>query len=249
LLGSRLESTTWHLITPDELDTLRDQQSDATVVAGTLSHYHYRFISTGQLEMRWLACPCRHCFKGEWDQCLNQRWVGKFKPATMRQLDSRGVAAVVAKRKELCNKIADSLSIGDVVALHCSEDTRGHRFWLARVVQHPDFECVAPVLTSQSNCPSSEEKFDAGERVVRIFYYDRAGASEDLFRLREDLGIHQVAVSTLRGGGGCFPISLSEHNTRSRRQAISRENKMWELSVESADAILNRIIHTFQDRN
>ncbi len=235
-----VETVNWDLLLPRELELERDRQCDVSTVDGTLSHYQYRFLSEGKLEMRWLSCPCDNCFQKQFDDCFNAHWVGRFQAVTMKKLDARGVAASATLRNRLTSEIADSLTKDDVVAVRTKVDTRGYQYWLARVSN------AAQTLTKDTVCEVSGEEFKAGERVVYLFYFDRFGQSDRLFRYAEELGMYMAPVSMLRYGGSNKPIELTVQSTRSTR---SQASKVYELSEDLAQKITNTMIYDFNDND
>jgi hypothetical protein len=71
---------------PAELKMARSKAMDVSTVHGTQTHYHYRFLGTSSISLRWLACPCLPCGSKRWDACENKTWVGVFKNTSIHQV-------------------------------------------------------------------------------------------------------------------------------------------------------------------
>jgi hypothetical protein len=223
------------------------QPNDVTVVKGTLDNYHYRFIAEGKLMMRWLSCPCTSCMSKDWDHCHNKHWIGIFEPVEMKQLDQRGSSAYSAQRKKFVKDMLEKVQVDQMVALFTSEDHGEYDFWLARVMEpeRDGDQGVAPTLTEKITCRISGEKFDIGEQVMWVVWYDRNG-SDRVFRDCRDLGVFIVPAAMLRQ---CC-ITLNEYIPRSRRsgRVVALQDKQFELSEEQETNINHRITHDFKGK-
>lgn len=103
------------------------------------------------------------------------------------------------------------------MAVFTSQDTRGHRYWLGRVEKPPTNQPLSPVLTGNAKCPISGEKFERGERVLWVSWFDRLGAEDLSFRHKPELGTAMIPASILRLG----KINLQEYTITSRTNGYS----------------------------
>ena len=170
--------------------------------AGTRSHYHYRVLRRkdlarqGHALIRWLPCPCSACMDRQWADCCNKEWVGGWTAVVMRALDSRGLNAHKPDRHLHSEKTADQLmqELCMCVAVFTCVDTRGHRFWLARPVQSPEIVPANQPFT----CSLSEVKFNPGERIMKVQWYERLDGHSSVFEFRPDLGDFYSKVALIR---------------------------------------------------
>ena len=230
-----VEQANWQLLEESDMAACRGpREPDASVVAGTLSHYHFRFIAEGKLQMRWMSCPCRPCLCKDWTSCANTAWVGMFRDVEQKQIGAHGYGIHNASKKAIIDGIVAELQVGDVVAIYTSEDDRGYKYWLARVEQ------CAWILPSKYACAISGDKFDEGLRVLKITYFDREGGDRT-FRHNGNLGIFTICSSLLRARGIVFD------EQRGRRHALPLCDQLSEVNVELDDKIKATIMHDFKD--
>ena len=237
-----VEDTHWTLVDPDKLEERRDRASDVTAIAGTQNHYHYRFLVDNKVDIRWLSCPCDACFSKQWASCFNKEWIGEFTLIQMHQLDKRGVGQHNKSCKDKSDKIADSLKLGDAVAVFTKEDPA--KYWLGKVTNSVGCDDLAPTLTADVDCPVSGEGFEAGERVVHVTYYDRLPRVHNsrLFQLKESLGVFTVPANMLR-----CKLKFGRQSTRSSPRPIPNDQVVWEVSVEQEQTIMFANEHEFKD--
>ena len=79
------------------------------------------------------------------------------------------------------------------MAVFTQADRFDHRYWVAEVVGAP-WEAE-----DACECPISGEEFDAGDRLVKVKYYDHVGRQARIFRYRPELGTFCNPTSMLRG--------------------------------------------------
>lgn len=232
-----VEQAKWQLLDEGVMSKCRGpRELDASVVAGTLSHYHFRFIAEGKLQMRWLSCPCRACLSKDWSNCVNKSWVGLFHDVEQTQIGAHGIGLKNASKKEALDTMLQDSAVGDVVAIYTSVDDSKHKYWLARIEQ------CAWVLPSAYVCSSSGDKFDEGARVLKVTYFNREGGDR-IFRHREDLGTFTICSSLLRK----HKIALPEINGRGRRHALPLCDLSFEIGEQLDREIKTTIMHVFQD--
>jgi hypothetical protein len=123
------------------------------------------------------------------------------------------------------------------VAIFTTQDSRDHRYWLAKVVQPLNSALLAPVLNAKATCPVSKEEFNEGDRVVYLTYLDRQRGNR-VFRHRPELGVFTVPATMLR----CDGIILDELGERVYNQPL------YEISFELDAEIKNIIEHKCKDR-
>lgn len=222
----------------------RTKQKDAKGCEGSHSHYHLRFVTRGQLKMRWLYCPCAACWAQNPDGCANKAVVGQWADREVSVTDTVGVAALTVRRKALSEKIAEEIVLGDVVACWTTEDVTDRRqYWLGEVTHLPFHVAekdgiVDPAAPEQHfRGPSGDRP---GEHLLKIRWLDRVGLATEhdltFERLKETE--YLVHVSTLR----CGKLKLEPRPAPTRR---GRDR--LELSMAQHGQIMDQIQKEFQD--
>jgi hypothetical protein len=199
-----------HYITDyDKLALARTRMLDATTVSGSGSHYHMRAVKRGQLQMRWLACPCKFCWQRDDANCVNKNRCGMWAERTVTASSEPGVAALSAFRKTASEKVAKDIDVSDYVATWTSEDVTSRRqYWVGKVT-HKAFNVGGTDAQKHGlTCPGSGHFFkpqsgdNPGEHVFRVKWLDRVGLGTEhdcvFHELHDDEYI--VHVSTLRAG-------------------------------------------------
>lgn len=199
-----------HYITDyNKLALARTRMLDATTVSGSGSHYHMRAVRRGQLQMRWLGCPCKFCWQRDDDNCVNKNRCGTWADRVVTASAEPGVAALSAFRKTASEQIAEGIEVGDYVATWTSEDVTSRRqYWLGKVTHKPFNVGGIEAQKDGLTCPGSGHFFkphrgdSEGEHVFRVQWLDRVGLAAEhdcvFHALHDDEYI--VHVSTLRAG-------------------------------------------------
>ena len=179
----------------------------------------------------------------QWADCCNKEWVRGWTAVVMRALDSRGLNAHKPDRHLHSEKIADQLmqELCMCVAVFTCVDTRGHRFWLARPVQSPEIVPANQPFT----CSLSEVKFNPGERIMKVQWYERLDGHSSVFEFRPDLGDFYISTDMLRAGLKEDPVGLVPRDRRGRHQ----KRQYFDLQLESHNRIIDLIEHVFKDRS
>lgn len=227
------ESIAYHETESAELERMRAAFGDCDVLEGTHTHFQFNFVREGVVDMRFLSCVCHSCRK-EYDpaKCYNMRYIGQLMRGEMRK--KRAVGDNRAIRREQANTIADQLTGNeDAVAIFTQLGEGTQRMWLLKPKGKPY------VLKKKFQCTVSGEKFDAGERVLQGWWYDRLGKREDLYEFKEQLGLFTVPASMLRAGGQEIPIKLSKYKHNARYLVLEESTRL---------AIDNAIDTAFRDR-
>ena len=183
-----LKKVEWQFVDDAVLDAARlpRNNEDASVVTGTLSHYNFRFISVGKLQMRWLSCPCSNCLSKCWDSCTNKAWVGEFEEVEQQQIGNHGYGARDTEQKRLTNEMASAIKVGSTAAIYTSIDPQCHTYWLVKVSKLPW------IVEGPGECATSGDKFEEGDQIFDVTYFDRQGAQEGgdrIYRHKEGLGV------------------------------------------------------------
>jgi hypothetical protein len=193
----------------------------------------------GQLKMRWLSCPCESCLNKRWDECYNVEFLGGWCDREQTETGTAGQGEPRRQRREEFTTYARDMQVGQIIAVFTQVDLIGARFWVAKVATKPR------KLQEPEECPISGEKFDQGEVVFELTYYDRMPGEERIFRYRPELGKFLTRISMIRD----IAVPLVPLTMRPRRGAAptAEEQQRWELTLPGENAIVNRIVHFFQD--
>lgn len=213
------------------LDELKEK-GDVTAVAAALG-----FDAKAMFEIRErLAGKTVH---GILDVTRSRRCTA----VVMRALNSSVLNAHKPDRHLHSEKIADQLmqELCMCVAVFTCVDTRGHRFWLARPVQSPEIVPANQPFT----CSLSEVKFNPGERIMKVQWYERLDGHSSVFEFRPDLGDFYISTDMLRAGLKEDPVGLVPRDRRGRHQ----KRQYFDLQLESHNRIIDLIEHVFKDRS
>ena len=244
-----------HLTEHKKLQDARLQMKEAKGCAGSNSHYHLRFISRGQLQMRWLGCPCAPCEVQADKDCKNRGRLGCWADRKVELTDTAGVARLQQSRKIWAERIAEEVEIGDVIATWTEDDVCDWRqYWLG-VVTH------APIHVAQTEgltCEGNGQHFHGprgdspGEHVLRVRWLDRVTLAK-----KHDCVFHElhdtqywVHASTLRMGKVKLETAPPERaSARTMASTNSSQRARYVLPAGQHAAIAAAIGEKFQDES
>ena len=232
----------------------RAAYADVTRVVGTLTHYDFSPFKKNWMNVRYVTCVCHHCRAEDWNCCVNKAYVGEWDTQEMKTENKKEQRADDGIRADMSNLIADAMcnapEMPAAVALFTKHGSWNQIMWLMQPVERP---WVVPVNSPDITCPRSKEKFSAGMRVFKGYYYDRVTRGDELlYEYMPDLGLFILPVSMLRAGGTADPVILVEdllQRRTSRHQGSSDSRKYFRLELQCKQAIEYLIHHVYQDKD
>ena len=162
-----------------ELEHLHTMEGEASMVAGTRSHFSYVFDRPGSIRMRWLGCPCTGCSSQRFDTCVQADMCGQHVRENVEVSETRGVRAHDAARRLLTKELCSQVAVGDIVAVLAAQDRR--KFWLAQCVAAPR---GVTREEGQRECPHTGDVFKAchgdraSEQFLEVKYFRNPSSAE-----------------------------------------------------------------------